>query len=430
MKIQLRRETFKGINTYLIFALFLLYVVLRPVYRILEDYSQVPSVNFSVLIAVGITIVLFIECISALTTNKIARGGSWQLLSLVLLIWVILLQVVQAPLLIADSNVGSEVYLMTISSTVFGSILMWLVGSNAGNIWRLIEGRGRVVIYCLFGLLALIIVHSVLVKGEALSIDTFTIATSGSGNYLEISDDVALTALLAFSLTKNRLGQLFVALLGAVMLFATLSRTSFYIFVLVVTLVLAIRNVKYLVVTGLILLLLVSETYLPVNLTLLSDNASNRMLRLVADRLTDGSYQMRRLLLQEGIKDLHDTWLTGEFLLEAKEGHRGGYVHNWLSFWIAYGIGPFVLFCVLFVRSGLKSSIVLLHRSDYPFLLWLSAYALFTGLCIVFSRSYVYPYVWFALGAPWPSKLRHPKGLEDADQGAFESALTVNPNIR
>lgn len=110
---------------------------------------------------------------------------------------------------------------------------------------------------------------------------------------------------------------------------------------------------------------------------------------------SDPSVQGRLELLGQGLHLLERHWLLGYFMNEVVEIGKGAYIHNWLSFWLAYGIGPFLLAAWLILslmarswRQREKSHMALLTFCLLTFVL----------LEIILARSYIWPYFCFGLG--------------------------------
>jgi len=55
------------------------------------------------------------------------------------------------------------------------------------------------------------------------------------------------------------------------------------------------------------------------------------------------SLKARWDLLEQGLPSLGQHWLLGCFINEVVEARRGGYIHNWLSFWLAFGFAAAIV---------------------------------------------------------------------------------------
>lgn len=104
--------------------------------------------------------------------------------------------------------------------------------------------------------------------------------------------------------------------------------------------------------------------------------------------------QSRLELLRQGFHLLEQHWLLGYFMGEVMEAGKGAYIHNWLSFWLAYGIGPFVLSIWLLLSLVVKSWC---QRKGASLALIGFNLLVFALLAISLFRSYIWPYFWFSL---------------------------------
>ncbi len=104
----------------------------------------------------------------------------------------------------------------------------------------------------------------------------------------------------------------------------------------------------------------------------------------------DASFNERKELLSESLDYLSRYWLLGKFMYEVTDGPGLGlYVHNWLSFWLEYGVGPFILSLALFFYLLIRSW---RRRADVEVSL-----LIFALLAVAFARAYVWVHFWFIL---------------------------------
>jgi len=109
--------------------------------------------------------------------------------------------------------------------------------------------------------------------------------------------------------------------------------------------------------------------------------------------LEDESVNTRIQLFSEFTKLVEKYGLLGRFMYEVQEGGRGMYVHSVLSYWLEYGVLVFLLVLTILGLSFFK--VVKSRHPASPLALNL---LVFVVLSVLFSRSYVWPYLWFALG--------------------------------
>lgn len=121
---------------------------------------------------------------------------------------------------------------------------------------------------------------------------------------------------------------------------------------------------------------------------------------LLEDRNDDASYRERLHFNREGIKDILDNFIIGNYAgqLEVKglttqlSPRWGGYMHNVLSFVRQFGlVGLIALLLTVLVMLNWR------HVQQY------NAIIFYLVIVSVFSRSYVFPYLWIILGL-WEGK--------------------------
>lgn len=137
-------------------------------------------------------------------------------------------------------------------------------------------------------------------------------------------------------------------------------------------------------------------------------------------------------LIPKQMEILKKKWFLGDFCGQVKhfDGKIGNYMHNWLSFWMQYGIVPFLLFVILFFwqyiiigreffsvakrnfnietrrikarfRYGYRKKREACYerlKLDNPALLVTFLLATFNLIEVVFARSYATPYIWLSMG--------------------------------
>ena len=215
--------------------------------------------------------------------------------------------------------------------------------------------------------------------------------------YLMLADQYALLSLIVFSNLKRDITRLIFFLAASIILYALLSRSSMYFYV-ITTIVFFLKYNKY-VLGGIIITLfsiLLSLQSLGIKVTSQNENATNRMFRLFIGG-TDSSKDSRTVLFNNGLRGLKDNWLTGEFLGDARKGVTGTFIHNYLSFWRQFGFFPFIFLSVIIFILYLKISLNFFMKgvpeinTSLAFL-WLIG--TFIILQIVFSRSYLNGQIW------------------------------------
>jgi len=222
--------------------------------------------------------------------------------------------------------------------------------------------------------------------------------------YLFLGDSFAIWSLLVLSfLTKSPFMSTFVSLLSAIALFAFISRTALYSFLIVIPLVIFFtkKSFKYWV--------------FPISLLLVFSSGLSRLLepnmRMLAflDLGSDASMIERSFLFREGLSSIQKNWFLGDYGGQLKYGGLGSYIHNYLSLWRQFGILTFMAFLILLVSFIIKcwksfwASMPSRETTPQSFFLIVAG-----GFCfieIVTARSYASPYIWLFLGMILNTKL-------------------------
>ena len=323
-------------------------------------------------------------------------GGFWGTL---LVLWVLLLQVIHSPLII--KSFPSEAR-QVLGNTALTGPGLWLVGLCIIPIWQHVRARKRwqALSWGFF-----ITYVSTLVLGIATAFHRYGFLWGVYRNpkagisYIEIADGLAImTFWMASLIGHRRIRNLFLALVG-MLLFFTLSRASFYAYMATLSLLVLFRarwSVRILYTSALVVIIAASYGFYQIP----AIQTPYRILAVIQNPYMDESLQLRAYYFAKGLERLSDHWLLGNFMAEVILGEgQGTYIHNWLSFWEAYGLGPFVLSLGVFAIAVLRSIKLLAWKG------MLSGVRLFfVGVCfyciinVIVARAYVWPYIWLVIG--------------------------------
>jgi len=393
---------------YLIWAsgVLLLYLI-SPALSYLIFWGLLPKFSLTMVFSAFLVPTIFLRLLLLLTEQLSLRSRAFAL-SLVLLVWISVLQFLWYPA-IAD-EVGSKQIFATFAFTLVAAWVTLLGGEAFAYLVALKPRLVRMGILAAYASLGLVVFDGVLrgLRLHGLLLFAFQDPKSLEVyNYLALSDALAIVGLLILSTREGSgfYGRLVLYFSTAILLLFAFSRTSFLLFLLIGSAVCYLwsrperrhRPLKFLVSVSVlgaaILVIWQAVTLTGEDILERADVTLKRVTNLLSGE--DMSFQMRGVLLKQGFVLLKEHWLLGHFMIEVLEIGRGAYVHNWLSFWLAYGIGPFLvslwLMFSLLVRSWRM-------RKLTP--LGLMAFSLlgFCFLAIALSRSYIWPYIWFALG--------------------------------
>jgi hypothetical protein len=297
-------------------------------------------------------------------------------------------------------------------------LLMWSVGLSVGESYRNIP---RISIAGKLPLIVLLVLAATIAYGVYIGQEKYgrlilffkNYDTGQDFNYLTLADLTALWGLMTMSTYNYVLPlQMIAYLTTSVCLLFAYSRASFYLFLIwgAFALWCGQRSI-HLFLRNLMLFLLccciLGAVVLNRDVQAFSEYAIYRMIGVIIAPNSDLSFQGRLTLLREGLHVLRENLLLGEYMTEWwQTGEPGGYIHNWLSFFASYGVGPFAVFIIL-ALSLFKKSLVLYRAQMQLAPITLLGFAL---LCIVVARAYNWPFIWFCMGFTAGYEMR---GLQD-----------------
>jgi len=220
-------------------------------------------------------------------------------------------------------------------------------------------------------------------------------------DYQSVGDSTALLLLFVISRTKRNNVKLLVMLMGVYMLVAIGSRSSVLCFAVSAIIAQIIHLFKGnflkkafpLVVIS--LLLYISSLYVPSLNFFRNMSETHRFnpYNIVYDR----SYIGRKYWQKVGLREIKKHWLTGRYMSEVVQGRPGTYIHNWLSFWSAFGLGPFLLSILLMIFVMRKSTVLFIHDINSPIKEFFFMCSIFSIMSVTVARAYFFPYIWLVL---------------------------------
>lgn len=390
-----------------------LFYLATPVISYLIFWEILPKIKLT-FVLVGFLVPILASRFLLVISERLRFSTKESLWSFILLLWSSALQALWYPVI--STQIPPEDVLSTLALTLIVPWVLWLGGEALGFLFTQKERVFWILVPYLF--LAGVLVYGVMLGFRMYGFVMVGLQKPTSGEfynyYISLSDSVAITSLLLMNGIKanrfyKRLG---IYILTAILLLFSFSRTSFSLFVVIGLVSLWIgSNVKQrrllafwgTGVITLIMLLAGTDIFQTSNYLVGGYYSLRRVMDVFVG--ADPSAQRRAELLKIGVENLRHYWMLGHFMAEAVEIGKGAYIHNWLSFWVAYGIGPFLLslWCILaiLIKTWQRRS--------------LSAFSLmaFTVLAVVVARSYTWPYIWFAIGfGSSVSRLAIPSALE------------------
>ncbi|MGG7178139.1 O-antigen ligase family protein [Clostridium paraputrificum] len=382
-------------NRTLIITSFFIYFVIRPIDKFLMiHYKIIPNINFTLLIIVMLGIYITINIIIN-WRNLIKIQFKPSMIAGACIIGALaIITIINAPRALEYASIGQ--YVNTIADVTIQGIFFFIIGINYRYLVKPSE-KARKIMY-----IGYIIFVATVLWGVAINPDktVFFVHMAGEKSYFTLSDSMAIYSFLILVLCRRNISKIVVAIMSTACLYATLSRTSLYLFVGIAILyfITKFKNFKQVIAVGCILSVLggVGIFYVAYKGGLHLTNS--RMVNLIFNKEKDQSYLSRQEILKEGKEDIKNNLLTGKLLVEVERGKPGKYIHNILSYLQQYGIIVFVLFIGLVAYCGLKTIILLVKDWRDEEVLFLASLILYTFVAVIFSRAYNYVYIWMSIG--------------------------------
>ncbi|WGQ35230.1 O-antigen ligase family protein [Alcaligenes sp. CHO6] len=361
---------------------FFAFFAFGPVWKFLETMFGFPRINVSVLylLCVGLLLTLLVSKV-AFRAREV-RGKPLFVAVSILLMWVLLIQAVQFSSLLQHVDVWT--LSRYFSNTGVAPLLLVLLGK-----WYAEQSRGVVATVKFSWVFSSVVyIFSYIYIGQ-----DFHKNIVEASIYLTLSDCYAIVALLMLVSVRQRSHFVVLFVISFWVLFFLNSRFSFLAFVLACVAVMFVRNkVAAIFVFLLSALLLVALGPWLVDLL----GPEHRMVRLFLFE-NDSSLSGRLELMRQELDFLSSNWVLGRYMYDVvATGVTGNYAHNYLSFLSAYGVGP-ALGLIGIIVAGLMSGVFGAIRQHH--VQSVLAVLFFCLFGIVAARSYLYPYIWFALAA-------------------------------
>lgn len=328
-------------------------------------------------------------------------------------------------------TLGWEYAIKDLLRTITLSLGLFVISKNR-NCLIILQKNSRKV-YFVWLIISLIyfilVVYGILTLGYSLNFNNlslrflwrlmpyeFQATNSGSLDYLGIADKYAIITLIVLGLLNSKSLKVTTAITSFGILFILGSRTSFLTLSLIylfgiIKFMFHSMTIKKIFLTVLVLLCAISSIYI-LTYTDINDLNNNIMLRPVLNRSLDESLNSRETIRQENNKIMRNNLILGSYRNEVKDPTVEGYTHDVTSYWQQYGLFFFVLIIGIYLSSFWSIIRILPNTKDYRIALAIQIMS-YVGICMCFSRSYVHPYIWLALGISSSlSSLQTPKDLD------------------
>lgn len=241
---------------------------------------------------------------------------------------------------------------------------------------------------------------------------------------LYIADTVALLLFMIISRAKNINIKILIILSGAFLIFLSGSRATFVFFIVSGLIVLTIKVLtasikEKLVFVAVLVILFYISSNINIGLVELPAQYVKTHRFNIYEFRNDQSSINRKILLETGLRELEEHWFLGRYMSEVIEDRPGTYIHNWLSFWSAFGLVPFLFFIFMIIFVMYRISILFIKDLNAPIKEFVFLCSIFMIMSISFSRAYTYHFIWFILSAVPMIGHRFERNLKLRREGAI-----------
>lgn len=404
--------TKKDFNILIMYFIFIMYFFIQPMDLLLSRYITGTQFTHLSEIALLMLSILFVANINSKV--KLRIKFRLQLFVPITLLIIILIQVLYFFSIKYKPIIdGYQIYSNFLKTVGSNYIILWAVGNYAVFFHRLLQKKVIKNITYIIYLIFVFLIVFMTIWNSGFSFDITKMSIMGHGvnivdekfDYLSFSDRFAMATLFIISTIKNKYLKILASVSGVLLLTLTLSRTSLYMFVLIIFIICLkyfINSKKKLSIIYLLLFFTFITLYsFKDNLTASRFiSRDSRMGVLLTDREDDGSYQGRKLLKSMGEETIRENWFLGKFLYEVERDQKpGGYIHSIKSYWAEYGLVVFILVLFLSAYLLVKMSICFFREKENPISVFISSYTIYVVISLYFSRSYFSPYIWFVLSS-------------------------------
>jgi len=396
----------------IIFFLFIYYLCITNMMAVISAYFEYPVFGFLrpksglqaqiLLEHMVLALTLFSILAKKINIKKFINSGTG--CTFLLFIWMAFVALYSAPEVVKVSY--SKYH--SITTTIFGKgfvfLLIGLYIHLIDDLFQIVKTRRffYTVVIIYFSCISLSVVlnpHFVLSSWYDARIVSDT--TGVRVDYQSVGDSTALLLLFVISRTKRNNVKLLVMLMGVYMLVAIGSRSSVLCFAVSAIIAQIIHSIKTkflkraFILVAICSLFYISSLYVPSLNFFRSMSPSNRFNPYYI--AYDKSYLGKKYSLKIGLSDLKEHWLMGRYLSEIVQGRPGVYIHNWLSFWSTFGLGPFLLSILLMIFVMRKSTVLFIHDINSPIKEFFFMCSIFSIMSVTVARAYFFPYIWLVL---------------------------------
>jgi hypothetical protein len=241
------------------------------------------------------------------------------------------------------------------------------------------------------------------------------VAKAKAGLYQYLGDTYAIYAILIIILTNNNIIKILLIIISFASLFILMSRSSLYVFtlVMIVYMIIKYQRIAFVYISIMVLAVALFVLYGGEYVDIIMNS---RLMSFTRGIENDGSVAARIQLAKVGFEAIRNYWITGDYGGDVIYFHaQGQYIHNFFSILRQFGIVAFLLYSyfiwMLFIKifKWMKKSY--LYSTNYDYFIIISLYVVVE---VIIARAWGNAYIFLAIGmlanlrknSEWIYKLR------------------------
>jgi hypothetical protein len=234
---------------------------------------------------------------------------------------------------------------------------------------------------------------------NTLYINFAGVAKEKVGLYQYLGVTYAIFAILLILLTKNNILKVVLIIISFTSLFVLMSRSSLYIFtlVMIVYMIVKYKKVALIYISIIILVVVLFVLYGGEYVDMIMNS---RLMSFTRGIENDGSVKARIELAKVGFTAIQNYWIVGDYGGDVIYFHgQGHYIHNFFSILRQFGIIAFLLYTYLMwillikIFDWMKKSYLYSNNYDYFIII-----ALFMVVDVIIAQAWGNAYIFFAVG--------------------------------
>lgn len=418
MGMNYRTDAAKNLDftSYTAFCMLITYVALDPLIQIINAIFNLNLKGISMLSVILLTIYILSAFIRK---KKFGFGINYFKIAILNLSLIIIIYFISYPVIMRYSGIYiwrenlirftsmKDYYFSFLKNNILPTLILFIAGSRIVEFRNVLGIRKiRIAAYLIYIIFSALIYIVKLKTGNGLMGQSI-FERHGGVSYLLVGDTLAILSIIILCMLKKIKYKYLVLVNTTYLLYVVASRTSFYFYCIIIIIFLVKEFVlgsiyKKIFIINVVSIVISVAVYSYFQggsfYSFISEN--NRMTVLVTDVSLDASYLGRKGQFEEGINDIKEFWLTGRLFREVERtGNSGTYMHNILSYWVEYGLIPFLLLLYQSVIYIYKNFINYFKHPENYIIEMVFFTSMYMIVSILISRSYTYPYIWFTIAA-------------------------------